>query len=512
MAINTPRVRSPELPQHFPWLNAERPIRLQELRGRVVILDFWTYGCINCLHELPMLKSLQQKYRDGLTVIGVHSAKFDHETNAEQVYQAMLRYEITYPVVVDQNLAIWQSYAVRAWPTHMVIDPAGYCVGLAVGEGHGELLDEMVGDLLQISSGASGNIISPAVRTESRTRLTSLSLPATPLRYPGKVLAAHRQGCDKLYISDTGHHRLVVSNLQGKEHFVVGSGIRGFRDGSFEEAQFAHPQGLALSADSQVLYVCDTENHRLRQIDFSHRVVTTLAGTGQQGHGGFVRAEGRSVALNSPWDMTLIGEALYIAVAGTHQIWKYELNTGYLETFAGTGSESCFNGSRQEAVFAQPSGITRIGQTLFVTDAESSTIRAIGVLDNKVWTVCGSEALFGFGDRDGSGTQVLLQHPLGISHDTEGFLWLTDTYNHKIKRIEPRTGACICFAGEGSPGLRDGITDQAQFHEPSGLSYLQNKLFIADTNNHVIRCLPLRKKEVSTLRIEGLCAPGICTP
>lgn len=127
--MKTVRVRAPELPPDRPWLNTDKPLSLQQLRGRIVILDFWTYCCINCLHVLPDLKYLEQKYQDSLTVIGVHSAKFDHEKEVENIRQAILRYDIEHPVVVDSSFRVWQEYAVRAWPTLIVIDPEGYVVG-----------------------------------------------------------------------------------------------------------------------------------------------------------------------------------------------------------------------------------------------------------------------------------------------------------------------------------------------------------------------------------------------
>lgn len=116
------RVRAPELPQNQPWLNTDYPLSIKRLKGRVVILDFWTYCCINCLHVLPELKYLEQKYKDSLTVIGVHSAKFDNEKETENIRQAILRYDIEHPVLVDNGFKVWQQYAVRAWLTLMVIN------------------------------------------------------------------------------------------------------------------------------------------------------------------------------------------------------------------------------------------------------------------------------------------------------------------------------------------------------------------------------------------------------
>jgi thiol-disulfide isomerase/thioredoxin len=117
-------VRAPEFPAGMQWLNTATPLRLADLRGKIVLLDFWTYCCINCMHIIPELTALERKYPNELVVIGVHSAKFHNEGDSENIRQAILRYEIQHPVVNDRDFRIWRSYAVRAWPTLMVIKPS----------------------------------------------------------------------------------------------------------------------------------------------------------------------------------------------------------------------------------------------------------------------------------------------------------------------------------------------------------------------------------------------------
>lgn len=272
------RVRAPELPQNYPWLNSARPLSLKELRGRIVILDFWTYCCINCLHILPDLKYLEQKYKHSLTVIGVHSAKFDGEKEVENIRQAILRYNIEHPVLVDNGLRVWQQYAVRAWPTIAVIDPEGYYLGSVSGEGHRQTLDEFIEQLI-VAHQASGTIVFkelPLILEKQRQPLRA------PLAFPGKVLADEKS--DRLFIADSGHHRLVISTLDGKILHIIGTGKPGLTDGSFAEAQFSAPQGMALDIETEILYVADTENHALRLIDLKNQIVKTIAGTGEQSH------------------------------------------------------------------------------------------------------------------------------------------------------------------------------------------------------------------------------------
>ncbi len=503
----SPRVRSPELPQNRIWFNTDHPLFLKDLRGRVVILDFWTYCCINCLHILPDLKYLEQKYQDSLTVIGVHSAKFDNEKEAENIRQAILRYDIEHPVLVDSNFDVWQQYAVRAWPTLVVIDPQGYVIGSVAGEGNREALDQLISQIIdEHQKKGTTNFHQLSLSLEKQRQPL-----ATPLAFPGKVLAD--EAGQRLFIADSGHHRLVVSSLSGEVQYVIGTGKSGLTDGSFSEAQFFAPQGMALDAKNQRLYVADTENHCIRQIDLEAQQVKTIAGTGEQSHQ--IRPHGGAAletALNSPWDLAKVDNRLLIAMAGSHQIWEMQLETSRVSTYAGTGAEACVDGSLTEAAFAQPSGLTTDGRELYVADSEVSSIRGVGIVDNRpVRTVCGSGELFGFGDADGKGLEVRLQHCLGVEY-TENYLWVADSYNHKIKRVDPRTGSCQTVLGDGTAGYQDGYGTVTRFCEPSGVSAIANHLYIADTNNHVIRHVDLGTLQVTTLQFPGLCTPDVCLP
>ncbi|ARV61632.1 hypothetical protein BZZ01_26130 [Nostocales cyanobacterium HT-58-2] len=500
-----PRVRAPELPQNYPWLNTEKPLSLQQLKGRVVILDFWTYCCINCLHILPTLKYLEQKYKDSLTVIGVHSAKFDNEKETENIRQAILRYDIEHPVLVDSGFQVWQQYAVRAWPTLMVIDPEGYVIGYVSGEANQDVLDELIQKLISQHQ-EKGTINFQEFHLTLEKQRKSL---LTPLAFPGKVLATQAG----LFIADSGHHRIVMSRFDGEIIHLIGAGQSGLIDGSFDQAQFFAPQGMTFDEKIQILYVADTENHALRRVDLKRQVVETIAGTGEQSRN--IRPHlgaGRETALNSPWDLQLCGKRLFIAMAGPHQIWEMDLETAIVRTYAGTGAEACIDGALSESAFAQPSGITTDGQELYIADSEASSIRGVGLVEpQQVRTICGSGDLFGFGDADGQGSDVRLQHCLGVEY-TQNFLWVADTYNHKIKIVNPHTGNCQTVLGDGSVGLQDGQGKNTRFSEPSGLSVKDSHLFIADTNNHAIRRVDLDTLMVTTLDFPNLCAPDVCLP
>jgi len=485
-------IHAPELDGGLAWFNTDRPLTLARLRGKIVLLDFWTYCCINCMHVLPELKMLEAKYANQLVVIGVHSAKFPNEGESDNIRQAILRYEIEHPVVNDREFRIWRQYGPRSWPTLVVIDPQGYVVGGISGEGHYDTLDHVISELV-IDHRARGTL------NEEPLQLTleKARFPTPLLSFPGKVLADPTQ--DRLFIADSNHNRILITTKNGKVLDVAGVGEIGAADGEFAVATFKHPQGMAL--DSDVLYVADTENHLLRRLDLKARQVTTIAGTGIQALGQYRRGPARDVALSSPWDLVLEKGILYIAMAGPHQIWAMNLVHGEIGPYAGSSREDRVDGPLMEAALAQPSGLTSDGTNLFVADSEISAIRSVS-LDprGRVSTIVGV-ALFEFGDIDGQGETVRLQHPLGVSHHN-GMLYVADTYNHKIKVIGPYLRSSVTFLGTGKPGFRDG--DKAEFYEPGGLSIAEGKLYIADTNNHAIRVADLLTKRVSTLQITGL--------
>ncbi len=494
-AQEKPRVRAPELTGGRGWLNTDKPLSLAALKGKVVLLDFWTYGCINCIHIIPDLKRLEAKYANQLVVIGVHSAKFENEKDTENIRRIILRYELEHPVYNDADYRVWQSYGVRAWPTQVLIDPAGYVVGSASGEGNYDVINQAIAKIVADFRKRGELNETPLKLTLERAKVGDL-----PLAFPGKVLADAKN--DRLFIADSNHNRLVVTKLDGTFVETIGSGVAGKTDGAFDNASFHRPQGMALDGDS--LYVADTENHLIRRVDLKAQTVETVAGTGEQSHDYFLQGPAKTIALSSPWDLQLVGRQLYITMAGTHQIWKLDLDRQEVSTFAGSGREERKDGPLLEAGFAQPSGIATDGKTLFIADSESNIIRAIKLAEAKVETLVGGD-LFEFGDVDGSGDNVRLQHPLGVVA-LDGKVLIADTYNHKIKELDPKRSAVKTFLGKGKPGQADG--NVASFYEPGGLTVANGKLYVADTNNHAIRVVDLKTKQTSTLNIKGLQPPA----
>ena len=449
---------------------------------------------------LPQLRKLERKYDRRLAVVGVHSPKFIAERDTEIVHRAIERLNVGHPVVNDKDFRVWGSYAVRAWPTLMFVDPEGKVIAKHEGEFVYETFDRLIGDMLD--EFAAEGTLDPRPIPGAYGDRTATDDP-TALRFPGKLLAHEASG--RLIVSDTGHNRIVVADLDGAVQRVIGSGEEGLADGPAEAARFYGPQGLALDGDT--LYVADTENHALRVVDLATGDVATLAGTGEQLMGERVGGPALRTALNSPWDLALLDGTLYVAMAGTHQLWSIRLGETWIGPYVGNGAEALRDGPLPAASMNQPSGLAHDGERLYVADSEASAIRMVRPgPDGVIRTIVG-EGLFEFGDQDGVGPKdVRLQHPLGVAWHA-GVVYVADTYNHKIKRLDPLTAACTTWLGGGEAALVDGPPGQARFGEPSGLSVAAERLYVADTNNHAVRVADLADGRVRTLDLRGLAPP-----
>ena len=481
------------------WLNTDRPLRLRdELRGQVVVLDFWTYCCADCMHVLPDLAYLEEKYQaDPVTVIGVHSAKFANEASRQTIRAAILRYEIRHPVVIDNAMTIWRAYGVRSWPTIVVIDSTGHRQATIVGAGHRDEIDTAIATSLQQARASDTLAAGPLhLKREASVRA------ASGLKFPGKVLAD--AATNRLFVADSNHNRIVIAQLpdaSGRARVVqvVGAGQIGRDDGPADKATFHHPQGLAMGQGN--LYVADTENHLIRAINMASYEVSTVVGTGERSDDRIGGGMGTKQGLCSPWDLCIEGSTLYVAMAGGHQIWRVDLPLGFARAVAGTGRENLVDGPAETSAFAQPSGICTFGGRLYVADSEVSAIRAIDLATKQVSTIIG-EGLFVFGDKDGTHPKAKLQHPLGVAGWNQGLV-VADTYNHKIKQVDPLNRSSRTLLGTGKPGAsidNGGIA----FFEPGGLTVVGDEVFVADTNNHRIVQVHLVSKEWTEVMFEGL--------
>ncbi|MEX2599396.1 MAG: thioredoxin-like domain-containing protein [Dehalococcoidia bacterium] len=485
------KVRAPDFPPAGDWLNTPRPLSVRDFAGKLLVLDFWTYCCINCLHLVPVLRRLEGEYPDTLAVVGIHTPKFPHEQSASNVREALRRYGVAHPVLNDATGVVWQSYAVRAWPTLMFVDPVGKVIGKKEGELTYEDGKRLIDQMLEEFRGSGALRPSPPIEMTEQP-------PISMLRHPGKVLA-DVEG-DRLFIADSGHNRILITDLDGTVQTMVGSGEEGAADGVLEGARFNQPQGMALSGE--LLYVADTGNHLIRTVDLEAGIVETIAGTGRKGVGWTEGGASLEVDLRSPWDLALVGRDLYIAMAGSHQIWMLNLDTRVAQAVVGIGEENIVDGPLHEALLAQPSGIVADQDgVLYFLDSETSSVRAADLVStHRVSTLVG-KGLFEFGDVDGAGEDARLQHPLGL--DLSGaVLYVADTYNNKIKVLDTDTCTIHTLAGTGELGNADGGFGQASFYEPSGLSVVAGRIYVADTNNHRIRVIDLTERAVSTLEVD----------
>jgi thiol-disulfide isomerase/thioredoxin/sugar lactone lactonase YvrE len=456
----SPRVRAPELVGRG-WLNTGgEQVHLGELRGRFVLLDFWAFCCVNCLHVLDELRPLEEKYADELVVVGVHSPKFTYEADPEALKAAVDRYAVHHPVLDDPELVTWQAYAARAWPTLVLVDPEGYVVAQYAGEGHAHAIDALLASLVAehrdrgtLQTGDSPYVPPP--------------VEAGDLRFPAKAIRLADKG---ILVADAGHDRLVeLSPDATTVRRVIGEG------------RFREPNGLcALPPDvaAEVGYdvvVADTVGHRLQGVVLETGRTRVVAGSGRQ----WMQGDGTD-SLSSPWDVAWWRGRVWVAMAGIHQLWTFDPRTGAVEVAAGTGNEGLLDGPLRQAWFAQTSGLEPDGDRLWLADSETSSLRCVE--DGAVTTVVG-EGLFDFGFRDGDRGEARLQHPLGVAVAPDGSVLVADTYNGAVRRFDPGSGVLSTVAS----GLA----------EPSGLLVDDEQVLVVESTGHRLSAVRLAETHVA---------------
>ena len=485
MLIGTP-ARAAEVDGHAvlfnaknQWLNTARAPTVEDAKGRFVLLDFWTYGCINCMQIVPDLKSLEAEFGDKLLVVGVHSAKFVGERGAERILAAAKRFGITHPVLNDSAMEIWDAFSVNAWPTQILLDGNGHEISRYAGEGH----------KAEIEKDITKNLASLGTATKPIADLKDKTADTGTLAFPSRLgFAPGTPWGDLIFVADSGHNRLLGVALDGTIKTTIGSGAEGKADGGFSAASFNHPRGFGVAANG--LYVADTSNHLIRFVDFKAGKVSTVAGTGVQGRDrGVSNDDAPSTALASPWDakMAADGKTLLIAVAGLHQIWSLNTETHKISALAGSGREDIIDGPAADAALAQPSGLSPLGDTVYFVDAESSSLRSFkaGVVHTLIGT-----GLFDFGTVDGTYPKALLQHAQGLDADASRIV-LADTYNNNLRLYDIATAQ-----------LSTVKLPRDTLEEPGDVLQLNGKIYVADTNHHRIAVVDDKKGTAETLGLK----------
>ena len=508
------RVRASELVGRN-WLNTGgKSLDLESLRGKIVLLDFWTFCCINCLHVLDELRPLEQQYSDVLVTVGVHSPKFEHEADPVALAAAVERYEIRHPVLDDPELDTWKAYTARAWPTLVVIDPEGYIVAHLSGEGHADGLAVLIPELIaeHEAKGTLHRGDGPYVAPEPTSGT---------LRFPGKALflpdgrgVGSSSAAGSWLVTDTGHHRLVELSTDFQTVLATyGSGDKGHADGNAATARFNEPQGLVMLPEDVAaetgydVVIADSVNHRLRGLSLADGTVSTLAGNGVQrlletgparvdeegaAYGARLEPDPLQVSLSSPWDVVWSTKlhAVVVAMAGVHQIFSFDPRSGAVSIIAGNGLEGLLDGPAEEAWFAQSSGLAEDADgNIWVADSETSALRKLVIGDGGAITVESAvgKGLFDFGFRDGKSSDARLQHPLGVTVLPDGSVAIADTYNGAVRRYDPASGTVSTLA-RGLSEPSDVIVDHTQVAGAEPL------LVVVEANKHQLVYVPIPKE------------------
>lgn len=454
------RSPAPEFPAALDWVNASEAPMLSALRGRVVLLWFFSYDNVNCWNLLSDLGWLENRYSDGLSVFGIHCPKYPQQRDGSAVLKAVNRLGIRHPVASDVGMELWQRYEIDAWPSVVLVDAEGLVAAVLPGEGRRQDLDEQIARLLDEAA-------------ERDLREYESAIPASrpealrPLLFPGKLLATDT----RLYVADSGHHRVLECNHDGRILRQFGSGDRGYWDGRNEECGLADPQGLALRDD--FLYVADRGNHAVRRVRLENGEVETVLGNGESGRLRPRNAEPTETPIGTPSDLAVVADKLYVLSTAQNQVWELDLTRNRVDVFAGSGKLALQDGLSLEAAFAQPSGITTSGLQLIIADASSSAIRLVRLIDGRVTTLVGS-GLYEFGDASGNRDSARLQNPLDVAMDPRGIVFIADSYNGKIKALSLKSGAVRA------------LNVNYRLLEPGGLSIGAGALWLANTNAHEI--------------------------
>lgn len=465
--------RAPELHASLHWLNGERQT-LASHRGQVCLLLFWNAASPWCQTLIDSVVRLQGRHPADLTVLAIHQPKFDAEQDDERVLRAAQQSGLQCPVANDHGWVAWQHFQLSAWPSIVLVDAAGNMRRTFVGDQPGSVLESAIEELLSEPEVSGGAQAMPRRARGGREGLC----------FPSGLAATDKH----VYVADSGNHRILECNHEGRVLRQFGSGQGELVDGNSDEAGFRGPRGLRLTRDW--LYVADTGNHALRRIHLVKGEVETLIGNGRVGQpreGGVDTPA--SVCLNQPWDVVVGKDRLFIALAGCNQIWDYDLKQKKLHCLAGSGELGIADGPARTSFLAHPAGLALVEQNLYFADSASSAVRVVHLANNAVETLVG-QGLYEFGLQNGIRSEARLQYPLAVALDPQSpVLWVADAYNQRLRRL--RLG--------GGEMLEHELPGALEF--PCALASVPGSLFIADAHAHAVYRLDTASGEFQRLPI-----------
>ena len=468
------------------WVNTYRSLYKKDLKDRIILLGFWRMSCIVRSDFVDSINYLKDKFGNDLSIIGVHSSKFDNERNISNVEDAILRYGIDYPVILDKDSHILYNFGIKSCPGFVLLDTEGKVISNFFGKESNyniKQLEKNIGDLIRKNS----NIINQALfPVELGIKNISSS---DVLRYPTKIEFGKFEDKAVLFISDTGNNRVVVSDFNGEVVSTIGSGKKGNNNGSFMDASFNGLRGLSYGNNS--LFIADTNNNLIRRVDLKKNVVSNRFGD-------LIKKSDyndEEIIFNSPWDIHLYSsnDYLLISTAFHHQIVKYDFEFSDLELIAGNVYGSLLDGYSQFSLLFQTSDIDYYKGRVYFVDSETSSLRYLK--RNIVKTLIG-KGHFHYGMKDGNKLEAMLQYPLGLDVTREG-IYIADSYNHAIRFFDFKNKELSTLIGNGTRG-----SNLNQLNEPSDVLKIGNFLYIVDTNNHKIKKFNLIDHSTTELNLK----------
>lgn len=462
-------------------ININQTLSKNLLKNRLIILDFWNYSCISCLENIEKIKKLEERFGNKILFIGVHSSKFQNEKRLSAVKKAVIRYDITHPVIHDIDQKLYKAFDIKAFPTLVLITPKGKIYKKYQGQ---EAIKDIKSDIKKVISKNKFSINREYIKHD----LIKFENISNVLSFPTKVIFVEKfsyknhKNLPALFISNSATNNIIVSSLAGKIITKIGSSERLLADGNFDNSAFNMPLGLVYHKDK--LYVADSGNHAIRVVDFKKEKVTTLIGNAHTGSIlEFKKPKAaKDINLYFPSDLDIHQKNLIISNLGSNQILSYDFSNKKIKILAGNGKNKSVDGKYPNNSLAKPSDIASYKDKIYFLDSASSSLRYI---DNKgkVKTLIGNNNVIN-GFKDGTKDQAMMQNPLGLDVNSTG-IYITDSFNHSVRKYSFANKRLNTIIGS-KVGNKVGKPKQTRFDEPSGIFVAKHDIYIADTNNNRI--------------------------